>query len=159
MRTCIVAILALGMASCSNGESPPAMTSDPGVGPVVAGEKASADAATETEAVMQAPLAFGIARYPGARQLGDSPDFLAENKEQDVRWLQFESEDAPEKVIAFYKTEADKAAFKITEDTQKPLARSLQIKAERPQGGSLKVNTMVQKDGKTFINVHIGEDL
>lgn len=35
----------------------------------------------------------------------------------------------------------------------------MQIKAERPQGGTLRVNTMVQEDGNTFINVHIGEDL
>jgi CRISPR/Cas system-associated endonuclease/helicase Cas3 len=110
-------------------------------------------------AVVLLPLAFGIARYPGAEQLGDARDFLAENKDQNARWLQFETPDAPEKVIAFYKAESEKAGFTITEETEKKLAKSMQIKAERPQGGSLKVNTMVQKDGNTFINVHTADDL
>lgn len=159
MRHRLVAILALVLSSCSSGETPHAVSPDTGVDPAVSGEKAPAATPVEAEVTGRAPLAFGIARYPGAIQLGDAPDFMAENKNQNVRWLQFETSDAPGRVIAFYKAEADKAGFTVTEETEKKLAKSMQIKAERPQGGSLKVNTMVQKDGKTFINVHIGEDM
>jgi PBP1b-binding outer membrane lipoprotein LpoB len=159
MRLSLVALLALVLSSCSSGEPPPAVSPDPGAGPQAVEEQARPATDAEPEAMVLAPLAFSIARYPGAEQLGDSPDFLAENKDQEVRWLQFETADAPGRVIAFYKAEADKAGFTVTEETEKKLAKSLQIKAERPQGGTLRVNTMVQEDGNTFINVHIGEDL
>lgn len=159
MRVSLAILLALTFASCSGNESLAAGTPDSPIDPPVSVEQAPVDTRPEPPAVVLLPLAFGIARYPGAEQLGDAPDFLAENKDQNARWLQFETPDAPEKVIAFYKAEAEKAGFTITEETEKKLAKSMQVKAERPQGGSLKVNTMVQKDGNTFINVHTADDL
>ncbi len=162
MHRTVAVVLVLMLSSCGSGESPPAGTASPGTDPPdspAAAGQAPAAAAAEPETTLQAPLAFGIARYPGAEQLGDAPDLLAENNAQNVRWLQFETADAPGEVIAFYKAEAVRAGFEITEETEKKLAKSKQIKAQRPQGGSLKVNTMVQENGKTFINVHIGEDV
>ncbi len=159
MRRILAIGLVLILSSCGSDESAPAGTPDRAIDPRAAAEEPPAAEVVEPEATPQAPLSFGIARYPGAEQLGDSPDFLAENQEQSVRWLQFETADAPGEVIAFYKAEARKAGFTVTEETEKKLAKSMQIKAERSEGGSLKVNTMVQDDGKTFINLHIGEDL
>jgi hypothetical protein len=159
MRVSLAILLALTFASCSRDESLAVGTPDSPIDAPVSVEQAPVDTRPVPPAVVLLPLAFGIARYPGAEQLGDAPDFLAENKDQNARWLQFETPDAPEKVIAFYKAEAEKASFTITEETEKKLAKSMQIKAERPQTGSLKVNTMVQKDGNTFINVHTADDL
>lgn len=146
--------LLFALASCSNNEPPSAQVMEDSR-PLEATSVATAPASKE---VAREPLGFGIARYPGATQLGDSPDFTASNKDQKVRWLQFESNDAPEKVIAFYKAEAEKAGFVVKHEKEKPLVKSMLLETERPQGGILNVNTMVQKDGKTFINLHIGED-
>lgn len=157
MRLLIVLILVVALTSCERGDSPPPETTPLEVDPTMEVTQEPVETSAMAAPTALVPLAFGIGSYPGAKPLGDSPDFMAENK--NTRWLQYETPDAPEKVIAFYKAEADKAGFTVTEDTEKKLAKSMQIKAERPQGGSLRVNTMVQKDGKTFINVHVGEDL
>lgn len=99
----------------------------------------------------------GIAPYPGAKQLGDSSDFLL-TEGQNPRWLQYETSDTPAKVIEFYKREADKAGFELKEETDRKLARSKAIKTARPGGGVMNVDTLEQADGKTMINVHISED-
>ncbi len=159
MRRYLPVVLVLLSASCGGEESSAISTSDPNVQPAAAAVEAPAEKSAEPEITAREPLAFGIARYPGSTQLGDSPDLMAENKAQKVRWLQFETTDAPEKVIAFYKAEAGKAGFAVTEESEKRLAKSMLLKAERPQGGFLKVSTMLQPDGKVFIDMRIGEDL
>lgn len=49
--------------------------------------------------------------------------------------------------------------FVVKPQQEKPLAKSMLLETGRPQGGVLTVDTMVQKDGTTFINVHVGEDI
>lgn len=152
-------VLVLMLASCGGEESSAISTSDQNAEPAAVTAESPADVSAEPETTAREPLAFGIARYPGSVQLGDAPDLLAENKDQNVRWLQFETTDEPAKVIAFYKAEAGKAGMTVTEESEKRLAKSMLLKAERPQGGFLKVSTMLQPDGKVFIDVRIGEDL
>lgn len=160
MHSILAIALVLLLASCSQGEAPAPVTPEKGISPAASPMQVPAERSPRPAAVEYAPLSFDIARYPGARQIGDAPDFSADDHQQrKARWLQFESVDPPEKVIAFYKAEADKAGFTITEETEKKLVQSRQIKAERPQGGLLRVNTMVQEDGNTFINVHTSEDI
>lgn len=73
-------------------------------------------------------------------------------------WFQYETADAPTKVIAFYKAEAEKAGFELKKEEDRELAQSMSIETARPGGGRMNVNTLAQTDGKTMINLHISED-
>jgi hypothetical protein len=97
MDRSLIIMLALLLSACGSGESPPAATPEARINPPFTGKQPPAATAAEPTTTMQAPLAFGIARYPGAVLLGESPDFLAESTEKNARWLQFESADAPRK--------------------------------------------------------------
>ena len=161
MRIFSIAALVALLGACDSGSSnapqdaperaPDAVTHTRGPPTTEAREE------TTQTANAPSPLPYGVTAYPGARQIGDSPDFLLKEG-KNPRWLQYETTDAPAKVIAFYKAQAANADYSILKETDRKLARSMAIEAARTGGGVMKVDTLEQADGRTMVNVHISED-